>query len=454
MLADLIFCDCLKEIKKEKRKKEKRKKKKEKRKKKKRKENKKRAQKNKTKKMAEMLYSHAWITPENLTIDVTVRGKNKRIEYTEARGVIQKAWEIESYGGKKDRSEKIEVLGKFRDELGRRMPAATCACALIASIYMPHSASAGNTTVQKKRIDEKAVYVEHTDGNETAYKHTLTKLDQLFSKVFKDEECLKSEFRDIKEGNPGGSLQSGWLETDHIYKFWKTIKAHLGKRVRVDLFENLMYKDVTKERVLKLANAIRKSMNRHYEAEKKNYEIRKSMNRDDAAGKIWGSSFNDGTTQTALDPLVQLEKKNYVALFPINFTDEHHTIARAEYDNTESTLVVTYYDSLNYDGTEKCGFIHKAFVGALKGASENGYEWALGNNIKYTMEAGTMQKQEDKINCGVFVCMLMLKAAGGDKPKIHERTVDEGDIRKVRCIIARNHKKEPPKIPIETIVLD
>jgi hypothetical protein len=381
--------------------------------------------------MAEMLYSHAWITPENLTIDVTVRGKNKRIEYTEARGVIQKAWEIESYGGKKDRSEKIEVLGKFRDELGRRMPAATCACALIASIYSPHSARAGDRTVQKKRIDKKAVYVEHTDGNETAYKHTLTKLDQLFSKVFKDEECLKSEFRDIKEGDPGASLQSGWLETNHIYKFWETIKAHLGKRVRVDMFENLMYKDVTKERVLKLANAIRKSMNRHYEAEKRNHAIRKDMNRDDADGE-----------------------KNYVALFPINFTDEHHTIARAEYDNTESTLVVTYYDSLNYDGTEKCGFIHKAFVGALEGANENGYEWALGNNITYTMEAGTMQKQEDKINCGVFVCILMLKAAGGDKPKIHERTVDEGDIRKVRCIIARNHKKEPPKLPIETIVLD
>lgn len=378
--------------------------------------------------MAGLLYSHAWITPENLTIDVIVGEKKKRIEYTEARGVIQKAWEIESYGGKKDLSKEIEVLGKFRDELGRRMPAATCACALIASIYMPHSASAGNTTVQKKRIDKKAVYVEHTDGNETAYKHTLTKLDQLFSKVFKDEECLKSEFRDIKKGNPGGSLQSGWLETDHIYKFWETIKARLGKRVRVDLFENLMYKNVTEER---LANAIRKSMNRHYEAEKKNYAIRKSMNRDDAAGE-----------------------KNYVALFPINFTDEHHTIARAEYDNTERTLVVTYYDSLNYNGTEKCGFIHQAFVGALKGANENGYEWALGNNIKYTMENGTMQKQEDKINCGVFVCILMLKAAGGDKPKIHERTVDEGDIRKVRCIIARNHKKEPPKLPIEAIVLD
>jgi hypothetical protein len=191
-----------------------------------------------------------------------------------------------------------------------------------------------------------------------------------------------------------------------------------------------MYKNVTEE-VYKLANAIRKSMNRHYEAEKKNDEIRKSMNRDDAAGE-----------------------KNYVALFPINFTNEHHTIARAEYDNTESTLVVTYYDSLDYDGRGKCGFIRQAFVGALKGANENGYEWALGNNIKYTMEAGTMQKQEDKINCGVFVCILMLKAAGGDKPKIHERTVDEGDIRKVRCIIARNHKKEPPKLPIETIVLD
>jgi hypothetical protein len=70
------------------------------------------------------------------------------------------------------------------------------------------------------------------------------------------------------------------------------------------------------------------------------------------------------------------------------------------------------------------------------------------------MEEGTMQKQEDTINCGVFVCILMLKAAGGDKPKIHERTVDEGDIRKVRCIIARNHKKKPPKTPIETIVID
>jgi hypothetical protein len=241
---------------------------------------------------------------------------------------------------------------------------------------------------------------------------------------------LKSEFRDIKNGDPGGSLQSGWLETDHIYKFWETIKAHLGKRVRVDLFENLMYKNVTEE-VYKLANAIRKSMNRHYEAEKKNDEIRKSMNRDDAAGE-----------------------KNYVALFPINFTNEHHTIARAEYDNTKHHLVVTYYDSLDYDGRGKCGFIRDAFVRALKGANENGYEWALGNNIKYTMEAGTMQKQEDKINCGVFVCILMLKAAGGDKPKIHERTVDEGDIRKVRCIIARNHKKEPPKLPIETIVLD
>ena len=354
--------------------------------------------------MAEMLYSHAWITPENLTIDVIVGGKKKRIEYTEARGVIQKAWEIESYGGKKDLSEKIEVLGKFRDELGRRMPAATCACALIANIYSPHSARAGDRTVQKKRIDKKAVYVEHTDGNETEYRYTQTKLDRLFSKVFKGDECLKSEFLDIRVNR--GILEDGWLETNHMDTLWTTIKAHCG--VSVDFYDTLMNATVDNESLHMLANGIRKAMHRAYTA----------------------------------------RKEKYVALFPINIRDKHHTIARAGYDHTERTLVVTYYDSLGYDGKEeKCGLVHQVFVKALKMAKENGYQWALGNNIKYTMEDGTTQKQEDSINCGVFVCILMLEAAGGDKPKIHERTIDEGDIRKVRCIIARNHKIEGPSEP-------
>jgi hypothetical protein len=201
-----------------------------------------------------------------------------------------------------------------------------------------------------------------------------------------------------------------------MHTFWETIEANVGN-VRVVMFQTLMNATADKEpRSLEnLANGIRKSMHRHY-----------------TAGKT-----------------------NYVALFPINIGDSHHTIARAEYDNTKRHLVVTYYDSLDYDGRGKCGFIRDAFARALVRASEEKYQWVRGSGkIKYTMENGTMQKQEDTINCGVFVCILMLKAAGGDKPKIHERTVDEGDIRKVRCIIARNHKKEPPKLPIETIVLD
>jgi hypothetical protein len=356
--------------------------------------------------MAEMLYSHAWIRPENRTIDVIERGMKKRIEYTEARGVIQEAWEITGLRRLKkiDLSDEVEVMGKFRDELGRRMPPVTFACALIADIYGASSASAGNTMVQKKRIDEKAVYVEHTGGNKTEYKHTLTKLDRLFSKVFKDEECLKSEFWDIRVNR--GILEDGWLETNHMDTLWTTIKAHGG--VGVDFYDALMNATIDEESLLKPANGIRKGLHRAYTA----------------------------------------RKEKYVALFPINIEDKHHTIARAEYDNTERTLVVTYYDSLEYHGKEeKCGLIHQVFVKALKMAKENGYEWALGNNIKYKMEDGTTQKQEDSINCGVFVCILMIEAAGGDKPEIHERTIDEGDIRKVRCIIARNHKIEGPSEP-------
>jgi hypothetical protein len=357
--------------------------------------------------MAELLYSHAWITPENLTIDVIVGGKKKRIEYTEARGVIQEAWEITGLRRLKkiDLSDEVEVMGKFRDELGRRMPPVTFACALIADIYGASSASAGNTMVQKKRIDEKAVYVEHTGGNKTEYKHTLTKLDRLFSKVFKDEECLKSEFWDIRVNR--GILEDGWLETNHMDTLWRTIKAHGG--VSVDFYDTLMNATVDNESLHMLANGIRKAMHRAYTA----------------------------------------GKKTYVALFPINIEEKHHTIARAEYDNTEHTLVVTYYDSLEYHGKEeKCWLVHQVFMKALKMAKENGYEWALGiDNIKYTMEDGTTQKQEDSINCGVFVCILMLEASGGDKPEIHERTIDEGDIRKVRCIIARNHKIEGPSEP-------
>lgn len=363
-------------------------------------------------KMADLLYSQAWIEPENHAIDVIVSGTNKkrikRIEYTVARGVIQKAWEITDLHRleKIDLSEEVEVMGKFRDELGRRMPPITCACALIADIYGASSAMYGNTTVQKKRIDKKAVYVEHTHGNETEYKHTLTKLDRLFSNVFNGDECKKSEFRDISVNR--GDLADGWLETNHMVKFWETIKARV--RVRVDFYETLMNATVDKGKLSLLAKGIRKGMNRHY-----------------AAGK-----------------------KNYVALFPINIRGKHHTIARAEYDNTESTLVVTYYDSLEYaEKKKKCGLVHQVFVEALEGAKKNGYTWARGNNIKYTMEDGIMQKQEDEINCGVFVCMLMLEAAGGDKPAIHERTIDEGDIRKVRCIIARNHKKEAPSEPAD-----
>jgi hypothetical protein len=48
-----------------------------------------------------------------------------------------------------------------------------------------------------------------------------------------------------------------------------------------------------------------------------------------------------------------------------------------------------------------------------------------------------MQQQVDCTNCGVFVCIAMLEARDGKVPKIYERTIDESDIRKVRCIIAK-----------------
>jgi hypothetical protein len=357
------------------------------------------------------IYSHSWLEQDRHTIEVMVSGRRKkRIEYTEARGVIQKALEIITRRRVKiDLRDEVEFLGKFRDALGRRMPPVTCACALIANIYGAPRAMYGNTTVQKRTgLDRKAVntvYVERTNGHETEYKYARTKLDRLFSKVLKDEECMKSEFRDIRVYR--GNLADGWLETNHMDTLWTTIKAHGG--VSVDFYDTLMSATVDNESLRMLASGIRKGLHRAYTA----------------------------------------RKEKYVALFAINIEDKHHTIARAEYDNTERTLVVTYYDSLGYHGKEgKCGLIHQVFVEALKRAKENGYQWALGiDNIKYTMEDGTTQKQEDSINCGVFVCILMIEAAGGDKPEIHERTIDEGDIRKVRCIIARNHKIEGPSEP-------
>ena len=368
--------------------------------------------------MTSVLYSPTWITSSKGTIVVEAIDENKKrikteIRYETTRGVIKRALEAPVAGGtlKKERDlrAEVEVLSKFRDDLGRRMPPVTSACAIVAHMYNAHTAlvkEGSYPAVERVLTGEGYVYFEKCDESRKAvYKHTETRLDRLFLEVFGNDECTEAEFRNLIDDE--GRLFDKWASTNQIGTFWEAIKTSLGVSVRVYMFPPLQSKIVD---LRKLANGIRRSMIGH---------------------------FNNGMQQ----------EYNYVALFPIHIAGCHHTLARAEYEKSTRRLVVTYYDSDDYDGGDlKCGMIRTAFELALvpaPGKDEVKFERTFGQNagIEYTMEIGTMQKQEDQRNCGVFVCIAMLEAAGGAKPRIYERTIDEGDINKVRCIIARRHKK-------------
>lgn len=347
-------------------------------------------------------YNWKWAKHETKTTQVTTKNSEFLIEYEEARGVMTRAWELQSrYGSDRyiDVSDELDFIAYFRDDRGCRMPPDTAACVLVMSIYATDSASSGPTTVLNEGPNTtKAVYVEHIGGNESVnkYKYAPTKLDRLFYKVFKATECTKSEFSDIREDR--GDLDIGWLGTEHIYKFWKeAVEKHYA--VRVSVYFHL-----------------------HHEINDD------AASNDVSAGIIARGIAKDLGKHTA---------SSYVALFPINKGHGHHTLARAEYDERERHVRVKYIDSMN-GPKERCNIITDAFKKAIPG-------------VTVTVDSVEVQDQEDGINCGVFVCIAMLEAADGSIPLIHERTVSESDIRKVRCIIARHDKHSQPTaiVPVD-----
>lgn len=385
--------------------------------------------------MTDMPYGPTWLGSDFGTIQVsTGRGIRTIVEYESTRGVINSASEVViamPTVTKIDLREHVEFLRHFRDERGRRMPQTTSACALVMSRHGTTTARVKGTTTVQKAVEGRGmepVYVEHTGGHATKYRYTETKLDRLFSELFKNAECTTAEFRDLNDDGVRSDLSGlsglsdGWLSTNQINTFWLAIAANT--EVKVDRVERLGLhledaEGAIRGAVNKIASGLVKSIRKHYSGDR--------------------------------------GEENYVALFPINLAGSHHTLARAEYSEDAHHLVVTYFDSCKIEGGKhKCDIIHQAFQRAFVLAHEEKrpdvrdvrFAWPLAQKegaLGYTRSKGVMQKQQDETNCGVFACIATLEAAGGKMPEIHERTIDDSDIRKVRCIIARNHKRAGPE---------
>lgn len=339
-------------------------------------------------------YDKKWAKHEIETATVTAENIDFTIQYEKARGVMTRAWERQTkyHSNYIDISDELDFLDYFRDDHGRRMPPVTAACALVMSIYGIQTASSGSTTVENSGPNTtRAVYREHTGSHEPAneYKYAPTKLDRLFYKIFKETECRESEFSDIRADK--GELNTGWLSTQHMYRFWKeVVLKHYDARVSVFflLHTNILDdSDSNAKSAKKLASGITKDLNKLSESEK------------------------------------------YVALFPINKNGSHHALARAEYDKSKNLVEVKYLDSMN-GSNKRCSVIKEAFEKAIA-------------DVEVTVESAKVQDQEDVDSCGVFVCIAMLEAADGSMPRIQERAINESDIRKVRCIIARHDKLVP-----------
>ena len=346
-----------------------------------------------------MSYKEKWLPVGKGEIDVIIEDRSFRVKYKSARGVMTKATEVTSFNKKLTLKEEVSFLSDFRDKRGRRMPPVTSACAIIMSIYGRKTASARD---DKRKIDitvenlgqgdsnthtQPAVYVEKTNGEVLAeYKKSKTDLDRLFSEVFGRAECTGSAFKGLKEDDK--RLPSGWLNTNNKNTFWELVKKHFG--ATVDL----------------------------------NSRLDAPIGDEEDAKNTISRALKKGLKKT--------KEEKYAILFPINITNTHHTLAHAEYDKSTKELVVTYFDSREIDanGIRMCDIIRSAFSKAVESKIEE-------SKIKYTRKTGIMQQQVDCTSCGVFVCIAMLEARDGKVPKIYERTIDESDIRKVRCIIAK-----------------
>ena len=339
-------------------------------------------------------YDKKWAKHEIETVTVTAENIDFTIQYEKARGVMTRAWERQTkyHANYIDISDELDFLDYFRDDHGRRMPPVTAACALVMSIYGTQTARSGSTTVKNSGPNTTgAVYREYTGRHEpeNEYKYAPTKLDRLFYKIFKETECKESEFSDIRADR--GELDTGWLGTEHIYKFWEEVVLKyydVSVSVNFHLHQNILDDPVTNsDGAKKIARGINKDLTKH-----------------EASAK-------------------------YVALFPINQGDGHHTLARAEYDKSKNLVEVKYLDSMN-GSNKRCNIIKEAFEKAIA-------------DVEVTVESVKVQDQEDVDSCGVFVCIAMLEAADGSMPRIQERAINESDIRKVRCIIARHDKLVP-----------
>ena len=116
----------------------------------------------------------------------------------------------------------------------------------------------------------------------------------------------------------------------------------------------------------------------------------------------------------------------------------HWTLARAHYDKKERSIDIAYFDSYNgsvhghnSEAKERVGVINESLTEAIESAFGPEYlpDMTTIRDIK-------MQKQDDHSNCGVFVCIGMLRCIRGGTPSYKARNrVTAEDIANVRCII-------------------
>jgi hypothetical protein len=148
---------------------------------------------------------------------------------------------------------------------------------------------------------------------------------------------------------------------------------------------------------------------------------------------------------SAIKRRLRHDKDSQTFLFPINVNRNHWTLARAHYDKNERSIDIAYFDS--YGGSvhsrtseahERVSVIHDSLADAIKATFDRQYwpdEMTTVRNIK-------IQKQDDDRNCGVFVCISMLRCIRGGTPNYKARNiVTEEDFVKVRCIIEEETDK-------------
>jgi Ulp1 family protease len=165
------------------------------------------------------------------------------------------------------------------------------------------------------------------------------------------------------------------------------------------------------------------------------------------------ASMRDGTMHdvekhllSAIKRALRHDKDSQTFLFPINVNRNHWTLARAHYDKKERSMDIAYFDSYggsvhsrNSEAHDTVSSIQKKLNDAIKAKFDPEYwpdEMTTIRNIE-------TQQQDDDKNCGVFVCINMLRCIRGGIPNYEARNiVTEEDFVKVRCIIEEEKDKK------------